>query len=75
MDVFSVLPSPPFQMSNSKALFFFKLCCFRLTMYWVGQKVCVVLSCEIKDTLFIFTNNFIDLYILSMLTIFPMVEH
>ena len=34
-------------------------------MYWVGQKVRLVFS--IKDTLFIFTSNFIDLDILSML--------
>ena len=37
--------------------------------YWVGQKVRLVFFCKINDTCFIFTNNFIDLDILSMLAI------
>ena len=40
--------------------------CWYVDMYWVGQKVRVFFSCKIKDMFFIFTNNFIDLDILSM---------
>ena len=36
-------------------------------MYYIGQKVCMYgVFWKIKDTFFIFTNNFIDLGILSM---------
>ena len=35
-------------------------------MYWVGQKVCSGFFCKIKDRVFTFSNNFIDLDILSM---------
>ena len=35
-------------------------------IYWVGQKVSLVYFRKIKDTFTIFTNNFIDLDILSM---------
>ena len=34
--------------------------------YWFGQKVCLVFFHKTKDTFFIFTNNLIDLGILSM---------
>ena len=37
--------------------------------YWVGQKVCMGFFCKIKNIFFIFTNNFIDLDILSMLAL------
>ena len=37
--------------------------------YWAGQNVSLVFFYKIKDTFFIFTNNFIDLDILSMLAI------
>ena len=43
--------------------------------YWGGQKVCLVFFCKIKDTFFIFTNNFIDLDILCMSAISCMVSH
>ena len=33
-------------------------------IYWLGQKVCVIFFHKVKDTFFIFTNNFIDLDIL-----------
>ena len=42
-------------------------------MYWAGQNVCLVFR-KIKDTFFIFTNNFIDLGILSMSAISCVVE-
>ena len=38
-------------------------------MYWVGQNVCMDFFHKIEDTFFIFTNNFIDLDILSRSTI------
>ena len=34
--------------------------------YWFGQKVHIILFYKTKDTFFIFTNNFIDLDLLSM---------
>ena len=38
--------------------------------YWVGQKLCMFsFFRKTKDTFFIFTNDFINLDILSMLTI------
>ena len=40
--------------------------------YWVGQKVCLVFFCKIKDTFFIFTSDFIDLDILSMSAYLPL---
>ena len=38
-------------------------------LYWVGQKVCLFFFCKIKGIFFIFTNNFIDLDVLSMLAV------
>ena len=35
-------------------------------LYWVGQKVHIIFSHKMNDTFFIFTNNFIDLDILSV---------
>ena len=43
--------------------------------YWIGQNACMVLFHKTKDTFFIFTNNFIDLDILSMSAISHIVEH
>ena len=43
--------------------------CLFLFFYWVDQKGCLVFFCKTKDIFFIFTNNFINLDILSMLTI------
>ena len=42
--------------------------------YWVGQKVHWVFFCKIKDTVFILTNNIIDLGILSISAISRMAE-
>ena len=40
-----------------------------VVLYWVGKKVCLIFSHKINYIFFIFTNNFIDLDILSMLAI------
>ena len=40
-----------------------------LCYYWVGQDVPYISFCKRKNTFFTFTNNFIDLDILSMLSI------
>ena len=42
-------------------------------MYWVGQKVCSVFFHKLKGTFLIFTNNFINLAILTMSAVSCMV--